>query len=50
MEKKSVRVALGDRHEKELQWLMEIWGFDRNATVARILERVVAAEKQGTLK
>jgi hypothetical protein len=41
MEKKRIRVALDSEHEKELQWLMEKWGLDRNATVSRVISEAV---------
>jgi hypothetical protein len=40
-----VRVALGPRHEKELQRLMEKWDLDLNATVGRIISETVRREK-----
>ena len=39
-----VRVALGPRHEKELQQLMEKWDLDLNATVGRIISEAVRRE------
>jgi hypothetical protein len=41
MEKKRIRVELGPKHEKELAWLMEKWGLDRNATVRRVISEAV---------
>jgi hypothetical protein len=45
MEKKRIRVALDPEHEKELQWLMEKWGMDRNATVSRVLSEAIREAK-----
>jgi hypothetical protein len=36
-DKKRLRVTLSPEHERMLQWLMDKWGLDRNATVGRII-------------
>jgi hypothetical protein len=45
-DKVRLRVILGAGLEKELQWLMEKWGLDRNATVSRIISEAVREAKQ----
>jgi hypothetical protein len=44
-DKMRVSVALGRRHEKELQRLMEKWDLDLNSTVGRIISEAVRRER-----
>jgi hypothetical protein len=45
-DKKRIRVTLDPELEKELQWLMEKWGLDRNATVSRVISEAVRTARE----
>jgi hypothetical protein len=45
-DKKRLRVTLSAELEVELQWLMERWRLDRNATVSRIISDAAREAKQ----
>lgn len=45
-DKKRIRVALDPELEKELQWLMQRWGLDRNGVVNRVISEAVREAKQ----